>query len=325
MINFAVIGTNWITESFIEGAHKSKMLLLTAVYSRQLNRAMDFAKQYESVTCFDDLALLANSDVIDAVYIASPNSLHYQQTIQLLKAGKHVICEKPLGSNLTEVEEMYRVAQESGVILFEAFKTPYLPNFAVIKDNLSRLGAIRKATISYCQYSSRYQKYLNGENPNTFNPMFSNGSVMDIGYYCIASAIALFGEPLRIQASAYLLDTGVDAQGSVILSYDGFDAVINHSKVSDSSLPSEIQGEEGSLTINHISQCYNVYWNPRGGNPEELTVDSVKNSMQYEAEFFAKQIRAGKRDEGSVERSLLTAKVITEVRRLTGVVYPSDE
>ncbi|MGF1762001.1 Gfo/Idh/MocA family protein [Aliivibrio kagoshimensis] len=324
MINFAVIGTNWITESFVEGAHNSKLMRLTAVYSRQLSRAIEFSKHHESVICFDDLTALAQSEKVDAVYIASPNSLHCQQAILLLKAGKHVICEKPLGSNFTEVQEMYRVADESGVVLFEAFKTPYLPNFSVIKQNLPRLGTIRKATISYCQYSSRYQKYLNGENPNTFNPSFSNGSVMDIGYYCIASSIALFGEPQRIQASASLLDTGVDAQGSVILSYDGFDAVINHSKVSDSILPSEIQGEEGSLTINHISQCYNVYWNPRGGQTQELTVDSVENSMQYEAVFFAQQIQAGEMDTTSVARSLLTAKVITEVRKLTGVVYPSD-
>jgi predicted dehydrogenase len=57
------------------------------------------------------------------------------------------------------------------------------------------VGKVRKAFINYCQYSSRYQRYLDGENPNTFNPAFSNGSIMDIGFYCLASAVALWGEP----------------------------------------------------------------------------------------------------------------------------------
>ena len=83
-----------------------------------------------------------------------------------------------------------------------AFKTACLPNFHLLRQALPKVGKLRKVFFNYCQYSSRYQRYLDGENPNTFNPAFSNGSIMDIGFYCLASAVALFGEPKSVQATA---------------------------------------------------------------------------------------------------------------------------
>ncbi|MDR8331140.1 gfo/Idh/MocA family oxidoreductase, partial [Acinetobacter baumannii] len=77
---------------------------------------------------------------------------------------------------LQEVEAAIALAKENNVVLFEAFKTASLPNFLLLKETLAKVGKLRKAFINYCQYSSRYQRYLDGENPNTFNPAFSNGS-----------------------------------------------------------------------------------------------------------------------------------------------------
>lgn len=142
-----------------------------------------------------------------------------------------------------------KTARENNVVLFEAFKTASLPNFLLLKQSFDKIGKLRKAFINYCQYSSRYQRYLDGENPNTFNPAFSNGSIMDIGFYCLASAVALWGEPRAVHASASLLESGVDGQGTVVLSYGDFDVTLHHSKVSDSAIPSEIRGEAGALVI----------------------------------------------------------------------------
>jgi len=111
---------------------------------------------------------------------------------------------------------------------------------------------------NYCQYSSRYQRYLNGENPNTFNPAFSNGSIMDIGFYCLASAVALWGEPQSVQATASLLPSGVEGHGVAVLNYGDFSVTLQHSKVSDSALASEIQGEDGALVIEQLSECQRV-------------------------------------------------------------------
>lgn len=263
MIKLAVIGTNWITDKFIQAALQTGRFELCAVYSRSLDKARSFGDKYAVSYFFNDLEVFANSTEFDAVYIASPNSFHSPQLI-------------------------------------------------------------RKVIFSYCQYSSRYSKYLKGENPNTFNPTLANGSVMDIGYYCLGVAIELFGEPKSVYVTAHILDSGVDGNGSVILGYEGFDAVIMHSKTSDSFLHIEIQGEQACLQIEIISTCNNVKRIDRGGKTTDLSIGQEENRLFYEANAFADQITSNKIDEKSKTRSLLLAKILTEIRTQTGVVSPSD-
>ncbi|EOV0096840.1 Gfo/Idh/MocA family protein [Vibrio parahaemolyticus] len=325
MFKLAVIGTNWISQQFVEAAIQTKQFCLKAVYSRDIEKARLFGTPYDADTYYDSLETLGQDADIDAVYIASPNSLHAPQAIQMLKAGKHVICEKPMASNNALAQQMFACAEGNNVVLFEAFMSPYTPNFQVLKESLPSIAPLRHATISYCQYSSRYQKYLNGENPNTFNPAFSNGSIMDIGYYCVGSAIELFGEPNSVQASAHVLPSGVDGCGSVTLAYDGFNVNLLHSKVSDSLIPSEFQGETGSVLVDMIATGRGVERILRGEEKETLTLPQTENHMFYEAEAFAKQLKLGVIDEQMKQRSLTVAKVLTEVRKQTGVVFPADQ
>ena len=87
---------------------------------------------------------MAQSDAIDAVYIASPNSLHCPQSLLFLRHKKHVICEKPLASNQREAEQLVACARENQVVLFEAFKSAYLPNFLALQQALPKVGRLRK-------------------------------------------------------------------------------------------------------------------------------------------------------------------------------------
>ncbi|MBS0849204.1 Gfo/Idh/MocA family oxidoreductase [Citrobacter sp. JGM124] len=325
MIRFAVVGTNWITRQFVDAAHETGKYKLNAVYSRTLEQAQAFASDYPVEHLFTSLAEMAASDAIDAVYIASPNSLHAQQSMLFLRHKKHVICEKPLASNLREAEEVIACARENQVVLFEAFKTASLPNFIALQQALPKIGKIRKATLNYCQYSSRYQRYLDGEHPNTFNPLFSNGSIMDIGFYVLASAATLWGEPATVKASASLLESGVDAHGSVLLHYGDFDVTLLHSKVSDSVLASEIQGEAGSLVIEKLSECQSVTFIPRGEKPQNLSQPQHINTMLYEAEAFACLIENKHIEHPALKISRITSALSTEIRQQTGVKFPADE
>lgn len=325
MLQLAIIGTNWISEKFARAALQSEQFVIRGTYSRTIEKAQAFGEPLGATLFFDTLAELAASTEIDAVYIASPNSLHCEQAIQMMEAGKHVICEKPLASNLAEIESMFDVAKANNVILMEAFKTAYLPNFIEAKKALANIGKLHKAHLTYCQYSSRFQKYLDGENPNTFNPEFSNGSIMDIGFYSVAAAVELFGAPSQIQASAHLLESGVDAHGSVLLRYPEFDVTLSHSKVSNSYSTSEIQGEQGSLLLPDFSECLGFDLYARSGERTHFETEQVENSMMYEAKAFASMILAGAMNEQATKRSLTIAHIITEVRRQTGVIFPADK
>lgn len=326
MIKFAVIGTNWITQKFVQAAHDTQSMQLGAVYSRNLDSAAQFAQEFNVKTNYDSLETLANDSTIEAVYIASPNSLHCEQSILMMEHGKHVICEKPVASNIDEATRMFKIAKQNDVVLFEAYKSQFLPNFKQVQLGLEKIGKVHKAHINYCQYSSRYQKYLNGEKPNTFNPAFSNGSLVDIGFYCVAATVALFGKPENAQASAKLLDSGVDAHGCAIFQYPEFDVTLAHSKVSDSYAPSEIQGELGAIIIDHIAECTDVKIHYRDGSIENLTQVQSENSMSYEAQAFADCIGGDQTTESQAEqRALTVAQLITEMRQQVGVVYPADK
>ncbi len=324
MIRFAIIGTNWITHSFCRAAHETGKLQLAAVYSRSLDKARDFADQYHTCAVYDDLEQMAANPDIDAVYIASPNSLHASQAELFLNQGKHVIGEKPLASTIREVENLIATAKANNVVLFEAMKTCYLPNFQVCRKALPSLGKLRRAHLTFCQYSSRYQKYLNGENPNTFNPAFSNGSLMDIGIYPLSFAMALFGKPDSVKASGSLLDSGVDAHGSLMLDYGGFEVLITHSKVSNGFALSEIQGEKGALLIGHISNCDKVIFAKKGEPLKDLTKPQFENTMQYEAAVFTRLVEVNQVEHSGLERARMVSEVLTEARKQVGVVFPAD-
>lgn len=325
MIKLAIIGTNWITEKFIDAALKSKQYQLVAVYSRDLTKAQVFADKYRAKMVFDDLTLLASDRNVDVIYIASPNSLHFSQAKLMLEHGKDVICEKPLTSNYQQTLALIKIAKQNQCIIFEALKTFYVPNYELIKSYLPQLGKLRKALLNYCQYSSRYESYLNGNNPNTFNPEFSNGSLMDIGVYPLNFGLGLWGKPNRFYATSSLLPSGVDAHGSVLCNYEDFDVSIWHSKVTNSYIPSEIQGEEGALVIDHLSVCEQVTYYPRQGEKQIISIQQQDNEMYYEALEFAKLYQQRKIDHKGLEYTLLSSFMLTEIRKQIGVQYPADD
>lgn len=327
MIRFGVIGTNWITDRFIEAAHFHKLFKLEAVYSRTEERAKAFAAKHNANLIFTKIEDLAACDQVDAVYIASPNAFHAEQAICLMEHGKHVLCEKPLASNLKEVQAMIDAAKTNQVVLMEALYTTCLPNFQAIQRTLSRLGPIRRYVANYCKISSRYDAYREGTILNAFNPAFSNGSLMDLGVYGVFPMVTLFGPPNAIKATGFLLDSGVDGEGSILASYDGMEGIVMHSKISDSHLPSEIQGEEGTLVIDLISNPEKVDIRWRDGRVERISQVHEYPSMYYEVAEFIACIKEGKTEseQNSLKTSHTTAIVLEEARRQMGLVYPADQ
>ncbi len=327
MIRFATIGTNWITERFIQAALETEQFALTAVYSRTEEKGREFAAKFGDPQVYTDLKALAASSDVDAVYIASPNSFHAEQAILMMDHGKHVLCEKPMASNAAEVRRMIEAARRNDVLLMEALKSTLMPNFRAVQDNLYKIGQVRRYFSSYCQYSSRYDAFKQGKVMNAFNPAFSSGALMDLGIYCIYPMVTLFGKPESVQASAIMLSSGVDGEGSLVVRYPEMDGVIMYSKITDSYLPTEIQGEYGTIVIDRINQPYEVKILYRDGTTEELTCFQPQESMYYEALEFIELILSGKRESqiNTHARSLAVAELMEEARRQFGLRYAADE
>ncbi|MCD7977034.1 MAG: Gfo/Idh/MocA family oxidoreductase [Tannerellaceae bacterium] len=335
-VRFGVIGTNFITDWVIAGARQDPRFELVAVYSRTQETADIFASKHQIPHTFTSLEEMAASPLIDAVYIASPNFLHASQSILCMQHGKHVLCEKPFASNAREVQEMVDAAKRYNMTLMEAMKPTLTPNFLAVKNNLNRIGVVRRYFACYCQYSSRYDKFKEGMVLNAFKPELSNGAMMDIGIYTVYPMVVLFGRPIRVSASGIVLSSGADGQGAVNLEYEGLNATVLYSKIANSSLPTEIQGEDGNITLDKINIIGNVSFTPRlqaaSGKGPEPTVEDIsavtdKDEYYYEVAEFINLIQSGEKQSGinSWENSLITLEIIDEVRRQLGIVYPADK
>ena len=335
-IRFGVVGTNNITNWVIAGGREDERFELVAVCSRTRERAEEFAAKHAIPHIFTSIEDMAKSPLIDAVYIATPNYMHAEQSIICMNNGKHVLCEKPFASNSREVQAMIAAARRNNVTLMEAMISTLNPNFAIVKERIKQIGTVRRYFASYCQYSSRYDKFKEGIILNAFKPELSNGAVMDIGIYTIYPMVALFGRPEKIDAQGILLHTGVDGQGAVNLQYKGMNATILYSKIANSSLPTEIEGEEGNLLLDRIHITRKVDYIPRvvtaqgkeqDDSPSSIGVELNHSVYYYEIKEFINLIEQGKKesDVNSLDNSLATIEVIDEIRRQLGVHYPADE
>lgn len=334
-VRFGVIGTNNITDWVIQGGREDERFELTAVCSRTQERATEFATKHGIPHTYTSLKEMAASEHVDAIYIATPNCCHAAQAILCMEQGKHVLCEKPFASNAREVRAMIDVAKANGVTLMEAMISTLNPNFLRAKEQLATLGTLRRYFASYCQYSSRYDKFKEGTILNAFKPELSNGAVMDIGIYTIYPMIALFGRPQHIEAQGIVLHTGVDGQGAINFSYPGMDATVLYSKIANSFLPTEIEGEEGNLIIDQIHIARQVDFIPRiptaQGKSQQATRQSLSAPLDhspyyYEIKEFIDLVTSGQLESSinTLDTSLATIEVIDEIRHQLGVTYPAD-
>ena len=322
-IRFGFIGTNFISDNVADAIKEMPFCSIGAVYSRKKDTAENFAKRHNIALTFTDMEEFLSCREIDAVYIASPNSLHAEQSITALSHGLHVLCEKPFASNEREANEVFASAKKHGRIILEAMRSVHDVAFSKIENAVSLLGDIRKVSLEFCQYSSRYDSFKAGEIKNAFNPLLSNAAVMDIGVYPIELCVALFGMPKKIQSQSVILHNGMEGCGNALLSYDGFTAEISYSKIADSVNPSVITGEDASLVIGKISNPEIIYFCEKGCAPITLHATD-DNNIKYELAAFANAINGTLDIKRYEEYTLNAMRVIDEIRRQNGIVFPAD-
>lgn len=278
-MRYGIIGSNFITDTFLDALVRCGGTV-GAYYSRDLARAQERAAAY-GAKAFDDLEAFAADDSYDIGYVASPNSLHAEQSILLLQHGKHVLCEKPIARNLPELRRMYEAADQAGRVLLDAMRPVFHPGMDMIRREMATLGTIRRVNFHYHQTSSRYEKLKAGIVENAFRPEMGGGALMDIGVYCASLLIDLFGPPHAIDSRQIQLHTGVDGQGVIIAQYPDMLAELSYSKICTSYEPSCIQGEAGTILLPHVASADRITVMTKDGE-RVVSVDAEDNSMVYE-------------------------------------------
>lgn len=328
MLKLGIIGTNWITSQFVSAAEESGQYQLTAVYSRHEDTARKFANdnKHPEAALFTDLDEFWASSTFDTVYIASPNSLHAPQAEAAIEAGKNAIVEKPMVASRSQLQKLLATAAaHPDVFLFEAARHIYERNFEVVR-NFVHQHEISGATLVYMKYSSRYDAYLAGKQPNVFTTRFAGGALMDLGVYVVYAALDWFGKPEKAQYTPSMLASGVDGSGCLHLDYPDFGVNLICGKTTQSYLASEIYTGRQTLVVNAPESITSIKL--RGGDgEEELAGSQDDNPMVPEVKFFASAIE--NHDTGARDRQLQLAKQVHELmidaRTAAGIHFPADD
>lgn len=289
MLNLGIIGTNWITKQFIDAAHETGDYRLMSIYSRSIEKGLEFGKDYTVTTVFDELNGFFDNPEMDVVYIASPNSLHFTQSKQALLAGKHVIVEKPAVTTKKEWLELMAIAKEQKCFFFEAARNIHEGTFKQITELLSTMDNILGANLNFMKYSSRYDLVLAGEEPNIFSPKFAGGALMDLGIYVVYAAVAWFGQPESVHYFSRKIVTDVDGLGTIIFRYPTFDVTMQTGKIANSDLPSEIYTKDNTIMLDAVNSISAItITDLKSGTAQKVTASSESNPMVEEAKDFAK-------------------------------------
>lgn len=285
-MKIAIVGTNFISDNFCVAASRVDGVEICAVYSRKLDTGRTFATKYGINKVYDNYSEMLCDRDLDAVYVASPNLLHPTHTIAALEHDKHVLCEKMLAPTYCEYLGMKETSERTGMVLMEAMRPTHDPFYRVLKEVLPRIGNVRRAHLEFCQYSSRYDRFKSGILTNAFDPSMKNSALADIGIYPVSVALMLFGEPTASVGSSVFLSNGFEGAGNIILSYPDKCVSIAYSKISDSTTPSVIEGELGSIHIDKLSAPTRLTLIMRGEPAEIIPTEYCDNNMIYEITAF---------------------------------------
>ncbi|MCS7033344.1 MAG: Gfo/Idh/MocA family oxidoreductase [Phycisphaerae bacterium] len=217
-LRIGILGTGNIARQFADGVRRSYRCEIAAVASRSSAPAEAFARKHGIGQAYGSYDALLADRKIDAVYISGPNSIHYEWTIRSLRAGKHVLCEKPFALDAAQAEEMFDVAHAAGRVAMEAFMYLCHPQTQAIVDAVRRgtIGSIKLIRSSFCYCTSRIAGNIR------FDRRLGGGALMDVGCYCISLSRLLAGEePRVIHALAVKHESGVDELTSGVMQFPG--------------------------------------------------------------------------------------------------------
>lgn len=329
MIRFGIIGTGRISDWVMAGASQDPRIKVTAVCSRSAANAEAFIRRHliaEGAKAYTSVAEMAADPDVDAVYIGTPNQTHCDYTLTCLKAGKHVLCEKPLAVNAFEGRRMVETARETGCMLMEAMVSTLNPNFRLVADRIGEVAPIRHYTSSFCQYSSKYEALKKGIVASAFHPLYA-GALRDVGIYTLYPMVSLFGRPQSVHADVTTFPTSegpADVHGTLSFRYEGMTASLTYSKICDSFVPTEISGEKGNLLIDEVHIARKVQMVPHGApssgqgpkaKGETLSENLPCNEYFYEFKEFADVLETGglESEINSLHTSLTVLEIIDDV------------
>lgn len=248
VVRWGILGTAHINRAVIPHLKTAPRHRLVAVASRDADRAVAYAREWEIPRAFGQYDALLHSGEIDAVYVSLPNALHVEWTLRAIGAGRHVLCEKPLALTVADVDRVAAAASRAGVVVAEAFMYRHHPQTWRVLElvHLGALGRVRYVRGSFSFWQSRPDDVR-------LDPALGGGCLWDVGCYPVSYARAVIGsEPESVFGWRALGRSGVDEafvgqlqfHGDVVAQFDASFRAPYRTQL-------EIVGDDGMLEVEH--------------------------------------------------------------------------
>lgn len=313
---WAYIGSGSIAKSTAmnikKGNHK-----IVSVYSRTYSKAKEFAEKYGATVC-EDYESAVNRYDVDGVYIATPHTSHVEYAVKAMKMGKPVLCEKPVGVSVKDVDILINTAKETDTYFCEAMWTWFSPVALKVKEWVQNgeIGEIKDVTINYA-----FPGIMMSKDSRVLTPETAGGALLDIGIYPITYCYNLFGVPKGIKCDGEIKD-GIDIAETVVLDYGSFKCTLNMSlcKLKENC---KITGTKGSINLPTFFHMASKATLKKG-----IRRKVFRGKTDYLTEFncVAEEIRQGKKESSYIpfEATRECMKIMDECRKQMKLVYPFE-
>lgn len=330
-VNFAILGAGRIANALAKTVvmmtadqRYSHLIAPYAVASRDGERAAAFAKRYGFAHSYGSYQELLDDPAVDLVYIATPHSLHAEQAIACMKAGKNVLVEKSFTANADQARQVIKTSESTGLLCTEAIWTRYMPSRSIIDGIVSsgEIGTVRTVTANL--------GYMTTSKPRMTDPALAGGALLDVGVYPLNFIDMVMGpKPIeRVCTDWVRSPEGVDSQNSTTIFFqDGSMGAATSSMVSDSDRTGSIWGDQGYLQCVNINNVESIdlydgdhKLRKRYPIPDQLT------GYEYEVASTAQAILDGKTECAQMPHkdTLRIMELMDSLRRQWGLVYPFE-
>ncbi len=324
-VRWGILGTGSIAKQFAKGLEAIPDADLVAVGSRSQETADAFGEQFKVKKRHASYEALAEDGEVDAVYVATPHSLHKENSIMCLRAGKAVLCEKPFTINSGEAQDVVDVARETGIFLMEAMWSRFLPVMVRVREWLAegKIGEVKMLAADF-----GFGSDPNAAKSRLYDPALGGGALMDVGIYPVSFASMVMGrQPVQVQGMAHIGERKVDEQAGMVFGYDGGEIAMLYTSIRNRT-PHQgyIMGTKGMIHI------HPPFWKATkatllaGKDEETVEIALEGNGYNYEAVEVMGCLREGKKEsEGiSLVETVEIMKTMDEVRAQVGVKFPME-
>ncbi len=323
VIRWGVVGPGAIATGFADAMQMVDGGMIVAVASRSAERAEAFGDRFAIPTRYGDYESLAADPDVDVVYVATPQSRHELDTLSLLRAGKHVLCEKPFALNEAQAAAMIEEARSRGLFLMEAIWSRFLPAYRSLVEMI-RDGRIGEPLLVEGDFG--FRRPMEPDH-RLFDVALGGGALLDLGIYPIQLCSLVLGTPEHVVADGVVGETGVDEVVAAVLRHPGAKLGLVKAAIRvGMSCTARISGTDGWIDLPALMHCPNFLTVTTPAGPERIDGSYEGNGLRFEIEEVHRCLSEGSTESSvmPLDETLALAATLDAIRAQVGVVYPGE-